>query len=76
MDLLNRLPVELHWHVQKYVRHPVAQLLLDALEKANSQVKHSILDIVYPPLIVNSLNPPLTFKYTLVHRINYYVGKW
>ena len=73
---MEHLPVELHWNVQKLLRHPVAQILLDALEKANCQLKHSILDIVYSHLIANSLNPPVTFKYTLVHRINYYTGKW
>ena len=61
---MEQLPVELHWNVQTFLRHPVAQIFLDALEKANCQLKHSIE------------NPPVTFKYTLVHRINYYTGKW
>jgi hypothetical protein len=73
---MEHLPVDLHWNVQKFVRHPVAQIFLDALEKANSQLKNSILDIVYSHLIASSLNPPVPFKYTLVHRLNYYTGKW
>ena len=76
MELLDNLPSELHWNVLKYMRHEVAQLFLDAPAEANKQIRHTILDIVYPPLIVNSLNPPVTIQYTLVHRIMFYTGKW
>ena len=76
MDIMRKLPVELRWHVQKYTRHPIAQLLLDALEKSRNEIRQSVLDIVYPPLIITTIIPPLTIKYTLIHRVIFYDCKW
>ena len=32
MDILDRLPDDLKWNVQKYLRHPIAERFLDEVE--------------------------------------------
>ena len=44
MELLENLPEELHWHVIKYLKHPVAQIFQDAIDEAHKQLIATIVE--------------------------------